>query len=140
MLRSFSTLVVGFNLLSVNFKYVLVSFNKTTTFSLHSSLSSTTMDLPLSAGRTFTVSSFVRLCSAMSCSFVMLTACRGYFTVLKNVRNKKAHCVFCRLVETEMPFSTEDKFFATGIFFEAMQKLKQAFFEGCNFNRTQSAL
>ena len=40
LLRSLATLVVGFNLLSVNFKYVLVSFNKTATFSLYSSLSS----------------------------------------------------------------------------------------------------
>ena len=49
-----------------------MSFNKTATFSLYSSLSVTTMDLPLSAGRTFTDSSFRKLSSAVFCAFGIL--------------------------------------------------------------------
>jgi len=40
---------------------------------LYSSLSITTIDLPLSAGTILIVSSFLRFCRAFSCCFVMLT-------------------------------------------------------------------
>ena len=50
-----------------------MSLNKTATFSLYSSLSFTTMDLLLWAGRIFADPSFLRSSRAVSCSFVMLT-------------------------------------------------------------------
>ena len=73
LFRSFLTLDVGFDVLSVIFKYVFVSFNKTDTFSWYSSLSITTTDLPLSAGTIVTSSLFVRSCNALSSPLVLLT-------------------------------------------------------------------
>ena len=108
LLRSFSTLVVGFNFLSVNFRYVLESFNKTASFSLYSSLSITTMDLPLSAERIFTVSSFLRFCSAFSCSFVILTVA-GTLQFTRMFATETRIVSFANWLRLKMPFSTEDK-------------------------------
>ena len=102
--RSFSTLVVGFNLLSVNFNYVLVLFNKTATFSLYSSLSITTMDLP---GRIFTVSSFLRFCSAFSCSFEILTVA-GTLQFLRMFATETRIVSFANWLRLKMPFSIKD--------------------------------
>ena len=112
-----------FNLLSVNLKYVLVSLNKTATFSLYSSLSITTMDLSLSAGRIFTVSSFLRFCSAFSCSFVILTVA-GTLQFLRMFATETRIVSFADWLILKMRFSTEDKIFATGIFFGVMEKLR----------------
>ena len=100
-----------------------MSFNKTATFSLYSSLSITTMDLPLSAGRTFTDSSFRKLSSAVSCAFGMLIDAET-LQFLRMFAIETRIVSFAEWLRLKMPFSTEDKIFATGIFFGAMEKLK----------------
>ena len=81
------------------------------------------MDLPLSAGRIFTVSSLLKFCSAFSCSFVMLTVA-GTLQVLRMLATETRIVSLAVWLRLKMPFSTEDKIFATGIFFGAIEKLK----------------
>jgi len=100
-----------------------VSCIKLATFSLYSSLSITTMDLPLSAGRTFTDSSSCRLSSAVSCAFVMLTDV-GTLQFLRMFAIEAHLMSFGDWLRLKIPFSTKDKIFATGIFFQAVEKLK----------------
>ena len=81
------------------------------------------MDLPLSAGRIFPVSSFLRFCSTFSCSFVILTVA-GTLEFLTIFATETRIVSFADWLRLKVPFWTEDKIFATGIFFGVMEKLR----------------
>ena len=112
------------NAQSAFYTRVRILYPVRSTFSLYSSLSITTTDLSSSAGRIFKVSSLLKFCSAFFCSIVILTVA-GYLQILRMFATETRIVSLAVWLRLKMPFSTEDNIFATGIYFEAIEKLKR---------------